>query len=374
MNLGRTDTSVLGRWWWTVDRWTILAVFLLAGIGMLLTMAASPAIADRIGVDSFHFIRRQFIFLVPALGIMIAVSLLPPLQIRRLGSLGYLFALMLLVLVLLIAPEVNGARRWLSLAGTSFQPSELAKPCFAVTLAWVLSEGHRRPGFPGKRLACVLYLVTVLLLLRQPDVGQSLIISAIWAIEFFLAGLPLYLVGGVIGLGAAGAVGAYFTLPHIQQRVDQFMGPNSEAAYQVLTALKAFRSGGFFGRGPGEGRVKLVLPDAHTDFILAVGGEEFGAILCLLVVALFAFVVLRGLSRLTKEENLFTMLACTGLLTQFGLQSIINMASSLRLMPAKGMTLPFISYGGSSMLALALGMGMILALTRTRYGSEGWGR
>lgn len=374
MNFGRTDTSVLGRWWWTVDRWSIAALFLLAGIGLLLTMAASPAVADRIGADSFHFIRRQFVFLAPAMMAMVGVSLLAPKQVRRLGVIGYLGCVVLLVAVLFIGPEVKGATRWINIGGISLQPSEFTKPTFAVISAWMFAESRLNPGFPGKVIATGIYLLTALLLLRQPDVGQTMIISAVWGTQFFLAGLPMMLVLGLIGLAVAGGVGAYFIFSHVQSRVDRFLDPTGDGAYQVMTALNAFKNGGLFGRGPGEGRVKLVLPDAHTDFILAVAGEEFGIALCLVVVALFAFVVLRGFSRLMHEENLFVVLATAGLLVQFGLQAIINMASTLRLMPTKGMTLPFISYGGSSMLALALGMGMVLALTRTRYGTEGMER
>ncbi|NFV81228.1 putative lipid II flippase FtsW [Magnetospirillum aberrantis] len=370
MNFGRTDTSIMGRWWWTVDRWTIAALFLLAGIGLLLTMAASPAVADRIGADSFHFIRRQFIFLAPAMVVMVGVSLLTPKQVRRLGVVGFGCCLFLLLAVLFVGPEVKGATRWINVAGISIQPSEFTKPTFAVISAWMFAESRLNPGFPGKSIATGLFLLTALLLLRQPDVGQTLIIASVWGGQFFLAGLPMILVLGLVVLGVVGGVGAYFVFDHVQSRVDRFLDPTGGDAYQVMTALNAFKNGGMFGRGPGEGRVKLVLPDAHTDFILAVAGEEFGIALCLVVVALFAFIVLRGFSRLMKEENLFVVLATAGLLVQFGLQAIVNMASTLRLMPTKGMTLPFISYGGSSMLALALGMGMVLALTRTRYGSE----
>ena len=369
MTFSRTDTSTLGRWWWTVDRWSIAALLLLIGVGILLTMAASPAVAERIHVDSFHFVRRQFIFLAPAVGVMLGVSLLAPRQVRRMAVLGLLAAYAMLALVLVVGAEVKGATRWLTLAGVSIQPSEFAKPCFAVVAAWMFAEARLNPGFPGKAVAGGLYVLLAGLLLAEPDVGQTIIVSATWAAEFFLAGLPLLLVAGLGVMGIFGALGAYLVFPHVQMRVARFLDPQSGDAYQVMTALNAFRHGGVFGVGPGEGRVKLVLPDAHTDFILAVGGEEFGVLLCLAVVALFAFVVLRGLSRLMREDNLFVVLAAAGLFVQFGLQAMINMASTLRLMPTKGMTLPFISYGGSSMLALALGMGMALALTRKRYGT-----
>ncbi|MEO0034084.1 MAG: hypothetical protein RLZZ501_107 [Pseudomonadota bacterium] len=371
ITFGRTDTSVLGRWWWTVDRWTIAALMLLIAVGALLTMAASPAVAERIHVESFHFVRRQFIFLAPAVAVMLGVSLLTPRQVRRMAVIGLLVSVAMLVLVPLIGAEVKGARRWLTLAGLSVQPSEFAKPFFAVVVAWMFAGARLDPGFPGRLIACALLGLVAGLLLLQPDVGQTAVLAMIWAVEFFLAGMPLLL---VVGMGLAApvlAVAAYQMFPHVQARVDRFLDPSGGDGYQVATALHAFRNGGLFGCGPGEGKVKLVLPDAHTDFILAVAGEEFGLALCLVVVALFAFVVLRGLARLIKEDNLFVVLATTGLLVQFGLQACVNMASTLRLMPAKGMTLPFISYGGSSMIALALAMGMVLALTRTRYGQEG---
>ncbi|MTJ82061.1 MAG: cell division protein FtsW [Telmatospirillum sp.] len=370
--LGRTDTSVIGRWWWTVDRWTMAALAGLVAVGALLIMAASPAVAERIGADHFHFVRRQFVFLPPALMVIFAVSLLSPRNIRRLACFGFLAAVALMAMTLLVGQEIKGATRWVSLAGISVQPSEFVKPCFAVVAAWMFSEQRLSENFPGNIVAVGLYLMVACLLLLQPDVGMTLVVSSVWFVEFFLAGLPvLWVLMGMIG-GLAGLVGAYFTFSHVASRIDRFLDPSAGDSYQVTTALQAFHYGGFFGRGPGEGRGKAVLPDAHTDFIMAVAGEEFGLILCLLVVGLFAFIVLRGFARMLTEENLFILLATSGLLVQFGLQAIINMASTLHLMPTKGMTLPFISYGGSSMLALALGMGMVLALTRKRYGREGW--
>jgi cell division protein FtsW len=284
--------------------------------------------------------------------------------------LGFLIALAMMVAVLFVGPDVKGSTRWLSVGILSLQPSEFAKPTFAVVVGWMLSEARLEPGFPGRVIATILLIALASLLVAEPDIGQTIIVSAIWGTEFFLAGLPMLLVGGLLVLGVAGGFGAYLVFPHVQLRVARFLDPQGGDAFQVMTALNAFRHGGVFGTGPGEGRLKMVLPDAHTDFILAVAGEEFGLVLCLIVVTLFAMVVLRGMSKLMRENNLFIVLAGSGLFVQFGLQALINMASTLRLMPTKGMTLPFISYGGSSMLALALGMGMALALTRTRYGTE----
>lgn len=362
----RTDTSILGRWWWTVDRWLLATTLLLVVIGILLLMAAGPPAAERIGADPFHFVRRQFVFLPLAVVIIFGVSLLSPLWVRRIGTVGFGGTVLMLIALPFVGPEINGAQRWLHLGGLSIQPSEFLKPTFAIVTAWMFSERHMTEAFPGYRIAIGLWLGVVALLVVQPDFGQTIVVSAMWAAQFFLAGLPLVYVAGLVVLGLGGAVGAYFALPHVQSRVDRFLNPESGDTYQIEKALSAFRDGGLFGRGPGEGRVKEQLPDAHTDFIFAVAGEEFGVFLCLAVVGLFAFLVLRGMMRSMNETNLFVLIATGGLLVQFGLQALINMASSLHMMPTKGMTLPFISYGGSSMLGLALGMGFVLALTRKR--------
>jgi cell division protein FtsW len=368
--LGRTDYSVVGKWWWTVDRWSLAAVTALMGIGAWLITAASPAVAEHIGATHFHFIRRHFIFLLPAIILMIAVSLLSPRSVRRLASFSFVIALILMIMTLIFGSEIKGATRWINLAGLTIQPSEFAKPTFAVVTAWMFSEKHKNPNFPGNLLSFCFYIIVAILLLLQPDVGMTLVISSIWIVEFFIAGLPIIWVGISLLTGFCGLIAAYFTFSHVAARVDRFLDPSAGEGYQVATSLEAFHNGGLFGRGPGEGRVKAILPDAHTDFIMAVAGEEFGLWLCLLVLILFAFIVLRGISRILPEKNLFILMAASGLLVQFGLQAIINLASTLHMMPTKGMTLPFISYGGSSTMALSLGIGMVLALTRTRFEEE----
>ncbi|MEQ9333707.1 putative peptidoglycan glycosyltransferase FtsW [Thalassobaculum sp.] len=368
--IARTDTSVFGKWWWTVDRWTLGALFLLVLIGALLILAASPAVAERIGLDAYHFVQRQFLIMPVALSVMVGVSLLPPLQIRRMAVLGFVATVAMLLLVPLVGQEIKGASRWLSLGGFTIQPSEFAKPFFAVVTAWMFAEWRRDDAFPGHIIAIGLYLMTAALLLSQPDLGMTVVVSAIWFGQFFLAGLPMILVVGFIAVGVVGLIGAYFLFPHVSSRIDRFLDPSAGDSYQVDRSLEAFMNGGLIGTGPGEGTVKAYLPDAHADFIFAVAGEEFGGIACLVIIALYAFVVLRGYARLLGEQSLFVLLAATGLLTQFALQALIHMASSVHLMPAKGMTLPFVSYGGSSLLALGLGMGMALALTRKRFGGE----
>ncbi len=366
----RTDTSVLGRWWWTVDRWTLAALVGLMGLGAVLIMAVSPAAAERIGgLSSFQLAERQILFLLLALVLVIGVSLLDPRSLRRLAVVGLAASLCLLALTLMVGPEIKGATRWLGIAGITFQPSEFAKPFFAVVVAWVIAAEKTGQGVPGRHIAIVLWVVLVALLFLQPDVGQAFVVSVILGVEMFMAGLPLVLVGLLGAAGVAGLAGAYVALPHVAARIDGFLDPAAGDRYQIERSIEAFTNGGLFGRGPGEGTVKTQLPDAHSDFIFAVAGEEFGLFACLVIVGLFAFVVLRGFSRLLQENSLFILLACTGLLAQFGVQALINMASALHLMPTKGMTLPFISYGGSSLVGLALAMGMVLALTRRRVGA-----
>ncbi len=369
----RTDTSIVGRWWWTVDRWLLAALVSIGVIGVIVTLAASPAVATRIGLDTFYFARRQMVFIAMALVIMITVSFLSVRGVRRLAALTTIGAIALMVATLVFGVPIKGATRWLQLGGFSLQPSEFVKPGFAVLAAWLFAVRSMDDRFPGYSLSTGLYVVVAGLLLLQPDVGMTLVISAIWGVQFFVAGLPLIFVAGLVVLALSGSVGAYFMFDHVRVRVDRFLDPEAGSGFQVARSLDAFRNGGWAGRGPGEGHVKEVLPDAHADFIFAVIGEEFGLIACIVIVLLFLFVVLRGFSRVLKDQDLFVVLAVAGLLTQFALQALINMASTVNLMPPKGMTLPLISYGGSSTLALGLGLGMVLALTRLRTGSE-WAR
>ena len=366
MNFARIDQSPAARWWWTVDRWSLAALAVLIGFGVVLSLAASPPVAERIGYDELHFVRRHLAMLPFALCLMLLVSLQPPRSIRRIAVVGFAIALGLLALTLVIGAEIKGARRWINFPGLSVQPSEFVKPTFAVVAAWLFAEQKLRPGFPGNLISIALFVCVGAMLIKQPDIGMAAVVAVVWFAQFSMAGLRLYWVaiGGLAGLG--GLAGAYFYLPHVRVRIDHFLDPAAGDSYQVNRSIEAFANGGLWGRGPGEGQVKDFLPDAHADFVFAVAGEEFGLVVCLAVIGLFAFIVLRGLSRLLQEGDLFALLAATGLLTQFGLQAAINMASSLHLIPTKGMTLPFLSYGGSSMLALGLGMGMMFGLTRRR--------
>jgi len=361
----RTDTSLLSNWWWTVDRRLLMCLAALIGFGIVMTFSASPAIADKLELDSFHFVKRQLFFLSLALVTMFGVSLLPIAWVRRFGVLLFVACLFLLALTLAIAPEAKGARRWLRIGSFTLQASEFMKPAFIIFSAWIFSEVHKSPGFKGWTIAILSYVIVAAFLIAQPDFGQTVLITMIWAAQFFMAGLPMIWVLGLGGLGMGGIFLAYFLIPHVTDRIDRFIYPELNDTFQVDTAMNAFRSGGLFGRGPGEGAVKKILPDAHTDFIFAVTGEEFGMILCLALIGIFALIVIRGLINLMKETDLFVFLATAGLLMEFGLQALINLGVNLSILPSKGMTLPFISYGGSSMLSLAIGMGMVLALTRS---------
>ncbi len=366
----RTDTSLLSDWWWTVDRWLLMALALLIGFGVVMTFSASPAIAEKLGLGSFHFAKRQILFIIAAMIAMFGVSLLPVQWVRRLGVTLFLVAVILMVLTMVIGFEAKGSRRWLSIGSFTLQASEFLKPAFIIFSAWMFSEVHKNPEFRGWSIAIFSYLIVVTLLISQPDFGQTILVSLVWGAQFFMAGLPMIWVLGLAGLGMAGVFLAYMLIPHVSDRIDRFLYPEVSDTYQVDTALNALRSGGIFGRGPGEGAVKKILPDAHTDFIFAVTGEEFGVIICLILIGLFAVIVVRSLIRNMKETDMFVFLAVSGLIIQFGLQAFINLGVNLSVLPSKGMTLPFISYGGSSMLSMAIAMGMVLALTRRGAGNN----
>ena len=370
MMFARIDQRPVARWWWTVDRWSLGALIVLIGFGAVMSMAASPAVAERLGYAPLHFVDRQLAAVPAALAIIFAVSLLSPRTVRRTAFIGFAIAVLLLALTFVVGVEVKGARRWINLPGVSLQPSEFVKPTFAIVAAWLFTEQKERPGFPGNAISIALFLALIVMLLKQPDFGMAVVVAAVWFAQFYMAGLRLYWVAGGAVAGFAGLVGAYLWLPHVASRINRFLDPAAGDSYQVNRSIEAFVNGGLWGRGPGEGTVKDVLPDAHADFVFAVAGEEFGLIVCVALVGVFAFIVLRGFSRLLQEGNLFVLLSATGMLIQFGLQAAINMASTLHLIPTKGMTLPFVSYGGSSMLAMALGMGMLLALTRRRLGGS----
>lgn len=362
--VSRAQRTLFGEWWWTVDRALLGALFAIVLLGIILLLAASPPLATRLGVDPFYFVHRQALYLVPAVCVLIGTSLLNPRQIRRVALIVFAVSFALVALTLFVGAEVKGARRWLSILGFSLQPSEFLKPAFIVLTAWVFSEAKRNPQMPSTALALLSLGTVVFLLLRQPDFGQTVLIVLVWCALFFVSGLRWVWVAGIGGAALSALVIAYHSIHHVRSRIDRFIDPGSGDTFQIDTAIESFMRGGWLGKGPGEGTVKRILPDGHADFIFAVAAEEFGIVLCLILVALFAFVVIRGLLHAAREEDPFVRLAISGITFLFGLQSSIAMAVNLHLVPAKGMTLPFVSYGGSSLISLAFGMGMLIALTR----------
>jgi cell division protein FtsW len=327
-------------------------------------------VATRLGLDPFYFVNRQVLYLIPAIAIMLATSFLAPRQIRRLALVVFAVSVLMLAATLVIGTEIKGARRWIVLMGVNIQPSEFVKPAFVILIAWLFAESSHRPEMPANTIALALLGLVVGLLVLQPDFGQTMLIAAVWGALFFISGMRVIWVAGIGSAAIVGLTAAYFTVPHVAKRFKRFIDPSSGDTFQIDNAVESFVRGGWLGQGPGEGVVKRILPDSHADFIFAVAAEEFGIILCIVLVALFSFIVLRALSRAYRSEDAFSRFAATGLAVLFGTQSAINMAVNLHLIPAKGMTLPFISYGGSSLLSLAYGMGMLLALTRERPRAE----
>ncbi|CAN7345610.1 putative lipid II flippase FtsW [Rhizobium sp. LjRoot98] len=363
--VSRAERGPVADWFWTIDRFFLATFILLMGIGFMLSFAASPAVAERLNLDSFHFVKRHAAFLLPSLAVMVGISFMSPRQVRRTAMILLLASLAMMVLALFFGAEVKGSRRWISLAGLSVQPSEFMKPAFVVVCAWLFSEHARQPEIPGNLFAILLFGIVAALLVAQPDLGQTILTTAVWGGMFFMAGMPWLWIVVLGGSAVGGLVVAYTVLPHVAGRIDRFMTGEGDT-FQVDTALQAIIRGDWFGQGPGEGVVKRIIPDSHTDFIFSVAAEEFGIVFCMVIVLIFAFLVMRGLSHAFRERNDFTRFAVAGLVLQIGIQSMINIGVNLQLLPAKGMTLPLISYGGSSMVAICVTAGFILALTRHR--------
>lgn len=374
--LSRVDNSALGRWWRNIDRVTLYCVGVLLAFGYILVLASSPAVAVRIGATREMFILKQVIFLALAGIVTLVVSAMSRSAIRNLAMIGGLLALAATFMTLVHGLEIKGARRWIGLPFMSLQPSEFLKPFFAIVTGWLLSRRRiashsgARSHFPGMFLAFVIYGVILFLLKSQPDIGMLSVVTMVFFTQLFVDGLPIVFVGAGVGAMVMAFVGAFIAFAHVRSRVERFLHPNIGDHYQIDMALRAFGNGGLLGRGPGEGRVKDLLPDAHADFVFAVAGEEYGMIVCAAVIGVFLLIVIRSLQKLLRERDPFVIISVSGLVAGFGLQAFINMGSTLHLIPTKGMTLPFISYGGSSAISVALTMGMILALTRHHVGGE----
>lgn len=356
-------------WWMTIDRYMLTIIAIMVVFSIIMVTTASPAVAERIGLNSFYFIKRQLVYLSVGIFTMILISFLSFEKIKKLSLISFLFFLSLMIIVLIFGEEIKGAKRWLSLGGgVVIQPSEFIKPFLAIVNANILSQRFINHRFHAFRLATFLYLVVIGLIAMQPDLGMAITISAIWAGQMFLAGLSMLWVVFLSMSCVLGLIAAYMFLPHVTVRVNSFLNPSGSENYQVKKSLEAFTNGGIFGTGPGEGVIKQHLPDSHTDFIFAVIGEEFGMIVCVILIFLFAVMVLRGFVRASRVGDLFALIAVSGLLIQIGFQAVVNIGVTLHLLPTKGMTLPFISYGGSSVLAISIASGFILALTRKRFG------
>lgn len=366
MTLSRAERSRLAEWWFSVDRVLLATVVAIAGTGLLLSLAASPAIALKRGLPPFHFVERHLLFVLGALALMLAVSLLTPSQVRRLALMTLAISLPLMLVVLMSGLEINGARRWLQLGGYTLQPSEFAKPAFVVLSAWLLGEAERRPDMPATSAAIATYLLFAALLVLEPDFGQTLLISLVWCGLFFLANRPLKWFAVLLAALLGALIAAYFSFAHVRWRIDRFFHRGLGDSFQTDRALRSFGEGGLFGKGPGEGTVKTTFPDAHNDFIFAVIAEEYGVLACLVILGLFALIASRVFLAQAREPDAFTRLSASGLALLIVLQALINMAVNVGLAPAKGITLPFISSGGSSMLAIGLGLGMLLAVSRRR--------
>jgi len=369
--LDRTDRSLVGVWWWTVDKSLLLSTVILMVTGILLVMAAGPAVADLIKLPSQHFTMRQITFIIPSLILMLTVSMLEPRPIRALSLILLAGVMGLMVMAIVAGSEIKGATRWISIMGFNLQPSEFVKPLFAVVSAWLLTLWREGEDFPGWIYSTGLLAAIVTILVLQPDIGMTVVVVMTWGFQMFLAGMPMLFVIGAVALAPLALFIAYKSLDHVKVRIDRFFEGGS---WQVDQARQSFADGGIFGVGPGDGTIKLNLPDAHSDFIFAVAAEEYGAIACIALLCVYGFVVIRGFARAMSDEGLFCLIAGSSLVMQVGVQACIHMASSVDLIPTKGMTLPFVSYGGSSMLASSLTMGLLLAITRRRNSWSGMSR
>jgi cell division protein FtsW len=370
MRLSRAERSLLSDWWFSIDHRLLAAVLFLMLAGLVVSFGAGPAAAERMGLDDFHFVQRHATFLGAALLVLFPVSMLGPRGVRRLALVLCLGGLVVMVAALFQGIERNGAVRWLHFAGFAFQPSEMVKPGFVVFSAWLLSEGARRRDVPATELAVALLIVFAGLLALQPDIGQIALVSVVWAGMFLAAGYPLRWMFAIAAVAAFAMIAAYWTIPHAAERVDAFMGWGETVSDQTAIALSAFSEGGWFGRGPGEGVLKTRLPDPHNDYVFAVIAEELGIAACLFLLAVYGYVTLRAGAAALKQQSPFIRVAICGLAMLFGFQALINMAVNVNLLPAKGMTLPFISYGGSSLVSMSVAMAMVVALTRRRPDAE----
>lgn len=360
----RTNKSTLAQWWWTVDRGMLAAILALVAFGVALVTTASPSVAIRIKADDMHFVTRHVAVVIPTVVMMLVVSMLDHKNIRRVGTIVCGVGIALMMIIPFVGEDIKGAQRWIHIPGFSLQPSELVKPAFAIVVAWLIAYQKRVATFPGYIMCAGLYFLVISLLMIQPDFGMTMVVTCMFAAQIFIAGLPFRYLVIFLAIGAIGVTCVYFTFDHVRSRFDRFLDPSSGDTFQIDKSLDAFANGGLFGTGPAQGTVSHTIPDAHADFIFSVAGEELGLLFTLVIVALYLFVVMRGFNRLMESNDMFVVLAAGGILSMFGLQAFVHMGSCLHLLPTKGMTLPFISYGGSSTLSVGFALGVVLGLTR----------
>jgi len=362
----RRYLNILKKWWIDIDKINFLIVLGIIIFGLMMTATSSPAIAKKINVDKFFFLKKQMIFAAIALVLLVGISFLDQQKIKVFASIALLATIMLLIMVLFFGSEAKGAKRWISILGFTLQPSEFAKTFFIICNAFILQRLHFADWKQKYGISIALYFAILCLLLLQPDFGMTLTLTVLWVVQLFAYGLPLQFICGIAVLGVFGGIGAYLAFPHVEDRINKFLD-SGEKNYQAERSIDAFVNGSFFGTGPGNGVVKKFIPDAHTDFIFAVVGEEYGIISCAILVIIFAYLITRIIKRALDEEDMFTYLSLCGLMMQFTMQVVVNIGVSLKLLPTKGMTLPFISYGGSSMMSMAICFGLILAFTKRKY-------
>jgi cell division protein FtsW len=362
----RRHLNLVKKWWLDIDKVNFVIVLGIIIFGLMMTASSGSAIAKRINVDKFFFLKKQMFFAMVAMCLLIVISFLDQERIRLLALFGLTTSIALLMLVLVFGTEAKGAKRWISLFGFTLQPSEFTKTFFVVFNAFLLHKFYSEKWYIKYGVSFGLFIIIISLLILQPDFGMTIIFSALWAVQIFLSGVPLLFIIAMAAFALFGGVGAYFAFPHVRDRIGRFVD-SEEKNYQVERSLDAFVNGSFFGEGPGNGVVKNFIPDAHTDFIFAVIGEEYGIFSCIMLIIIFAYLITRIVRRALDEEDMFTYLALCGLMMQFTMQVIVNIGVSLKLFPTKGMTLPFISYGGSSMMSMAICFGLVLALTKRKY-------
>ncbi|MDR1609537.1 MAG: putative lipid II flippase FtsW [Holosporales bacterium] len=362
----RTLSSLLRRWITSIDRVILFSVLAIVAIGIWVSMSSTPAIAMKLSLSPFHFVIHHIIITPVACLLMVFISFLQARHVRKLAAIGYVVCLVVIACTLLIGSEIKGARRWVSILGFSIQPSEFMKPILVVMTAWFIAEQYRDRRFPGILMSIVSLAIVIPLILIQPDIGMIIVMVATWIAQIFVSGVSITMMATFISSVICALVGIYFTFPHCADRVNRFlMGDSSDAdSYQIRKSLDAFRSGGFFGKGPGEGEIKTLVPDAHSDFVFSVIGEEFGFLLCFAIIVLFVTIFARSIIRVIHSSSMFSFSAVFGIVFQICIQAVINICTALDVIPTKGMTLPFISYGGSSLLASAIGIGIVLSLTK----------